>query len=36
VQYNADEGLPATRGYDLATGVGSPNAWFLRSFGWGF
>lgn len=36
VQYNADEGLPATRGYDLATGVGSPNALFLRSFGWGF
>jgi len=33
VQYNADEGLPATRGYDLATGVGSPNASFLRSFG---
>jgi subtilase family serine protease len=33
VQYNADEGLPATRGYDLATGVGSPNALFLRSFG---
>lgn len=36
VQYNADEGLKATRGYDLATGVGSPNAKFLRSFGWGF
>jgi subtilase family serine protease len=36
IQYNADEGLPATRGYDLATGVGSPNALFLRSFGWGF
>jgi subtilase family serine protease len=36
VQYNADEGLPATRGYDLATGVGSPNAAFLRSFGFGF
>jgi subtilase family serine protease len=36
VQYNADEGLPATRGYDLATGVGSPNAQFLRSFGWRF
>lgn len=36
VQYNADEGLPATRGYDLATGVGSPNALFLRSFGFGF
>ena len=35
VQYNADEGLPATRGYDLATGVGSPNALFLRSFGFG-
>ena len=33
VQFNADEGLPATRGYDLATGVGSPNALFLRSFG---
>ena len=33
VQYNADEGLPATRGYDLATGVGSPNALFLWSFG---
>lgn len=33
VQYNADEGLPATRGYDLATGVGSPNAFFLASFG---
>jgi subtilase family serine protease len=33
VQYNADEGLPAARGYDLATGVGSPNALFLRSFG---
>ena len=36
VQYNADEGLPATRGYDLATGVGSPNASFLRSFDRGF
>jgi subtilase family serine protease len=37
VQYNADEGLPATKGYDLATGVGSPNAQFLRSFGgWGW
>jgi subtilase family serine protease len=32
VQFNADEGLPAARGYDLATGVGSPNALFLRSF----
>jgi subtilase family serine protease len=32
VQFNADEGLPATRGYDLATGVGSPNALFLSSF----
>jgi len=36
VQYNADEGLPATRGYDLATGVGSPNALFLSSFGFRF
>jgi subtilase family serine protease len=36
VQYNADEGLPATRGYDLATGVGTPNALFLDSFGRGF
>ena len=36
VQYNADEGLPATKSYDLATGVGSPNALFLRSFGRGF
>ncbi|HET9169382.1 MAG TPA: S53 family peptidase [Actinospica sp.] len=36
IQYNADEGLPAARGYDLATGVGSPNALFLSSFGWGF
>ena len=35
VQYNADEGLPAAKGYDLATGVGSPNANFLRSFEWG-
>ncbi|WP_034266291.1 S53 family peptidase [Actinospica robiniae] len=34
VQYNADEGLPATKGYDLATGVGSPNLAFLESFGW--
>ncbi|HEY3868744.1 MAG TPA: S53 family peptidase [Actinocrinis sp.] len=36
VQYNADEGLAAARGYDLATGVGSPTAAFLRSFGFGF
>ena len=36
VQYNADEGLPAARGYDLATGVGTPNAGFLESFRWGF
>ncbi len=36
VQFGADEGLPATRGYDLATGVGTPSAFFLRSFGWGF
>ncbi len=35
IQYNADEGLPATKGYDLATGVGSPTAAFLRSFEWG-
>ena len=35
IQYGADEGLPAARGYDEATGVGSPNAWFLRSFGFG-
>lgn len=34
IQYNADEGLTAGRGYDLATGVGSPNAWFLDSFRW--
>jgi hypothetical protein len=34
IQFNADEGLPAGRGYDLATGVGSPNAWFLGSFRW--
>jgi len=33
IRYNADEGLPATKGYDLATGVGSPNFLFLRSFG---
>ncbi|MEZ0108514.1 subtilase family serine protease [Catenulispora sp. EB89] len=36
IQYGLDEGLPAARGYDEATGVGSPNAWFLRSFGFGF
>jgi subtilase family serine protease len=36
VQYNADEGLPATKGYDLATGVGSPNALFLDSFNFRF
>jgi subtilase family serine protease len=35
IQYGLDEGLPAARGYDEATGVGSPNAWFLRSFGFG-
>ncbi|WP_194890988.1 S53 family peptidase [Catenulispora pinisilvae] len=35
IQYGVDEGLPAARGYDEATGVGSPNAWFLRSFGFG-
>ena len=35
ITYNADEGLTASRGYDLATGVGSPNALFLRSFGGG-
>ncbi|MBW8802797.1 MAG: S8/S53 family peptidase [Catenulisporales bacterium] len=35
IQYGVDEGLPASRGYDLATGVGSPNALFLRSFGFG-
>jgi subtilase family serine protease len=35
IQYGLDEGLPASRGYDLATGVGSPNAWFLQSFGFG-
>jgi subtilase family serine protease len=34
VQFNADEGLTASRGYDLATGVGSPNALFLSSFRW--
>jgi subtilase family serine protease len=36
IQYNADEGLPATKGYDLATGVGSPNALFLWSFAFRF
>jgi subtilase family serine protease len=35
IQYGLDEGLPGARGYDEATGVGSPNAWFLRSFGFG-
>jgi subtilase family serine protease len=35
IQYGNDEGLPASRGYDLATGVGSPTAVFLRSFGFG-
>ncbi|NUP51229.1 MAG: S8/S53 family peptidase [Catenulispora sp.] len=35
ISYGVDEGLPAARGYDLATGVGSPNAVFLRSFGFG-
>ena len=35
ITYGVDEGLPAARGYDLATGVGSPNALFLRSFGFG-
>ncbi|MFD0630321.1 protease pro-enzyme activation domain-containing protein [Catenulispora yoronensis] len=35
VSYGADEGLPASRGYDLATGVGSPTASFIRSFGFG-
>lgn len=34
IQFNADEGLPAKSGYDEATGVGSPNAWFLSSFRW--
>jgi subtilase family serine protease len=36
VQFGADEGLPASYGYDLATGVGTPSATFLESFGWGF
>lgn len=31
-----DYGLSATRGFDNATGLGSPNAWFLWSFGFGF
>ncbi|MEY9935023.1 subtilase family serine protease [Catenulispora sp. GP43] len=35
IQYGLDEGLPAARGYDEATGVGSPNALFLQSFGFG-
>ena len=30
-----DYGLSASRGFDNATGLGSPNAWFLRSFGFG-
>ena len=31
-----DAGLTATRGFDNATGLGSPNALFLESFGFGF
>lgn len=31
-----DYGLNAGRGFDDATGLGSPNAWFLWSFGFGF
>jgi subtilase family serine protease len=30
-----DTSLSATGGFDDATGLGSPNAWFLRSFGFG-
>jgi hypothetical protein len=35
VAFGEDTSLQATRGYDDATGVGSPTEWYLDSFLWG-
>jgi subtilase family serine protease len=34
IKFESDAGLTATRGYDTATGLGSPDLAFLESFGW--